>query len=531
MINQTSVYTIVLFFILCFVLSIHYSKGKTSLVEYFLAKKDFNWFIVGFVAFVTNTAATTFITISAWSFRDGLAVFNFELTGIICCIILSLVFGRIYLANNIYTTPEYISKRFNNTTGYITSVLLIFMYIMSRISVILICTALVADFFLGIDLFTSSLFIIIFCGVYSIVGGQRTIVMTGFVIGWIMLVGGLLLPAFILTNAELGIKLTELPNNYLSLLKPIGKDTFSWPGVLLGMPIIGIWYHCINHELVQKFLGSKNYLHFQAGALFHGYLKLLVFPLVILPGLLGFIICTEAQGDQLYPMLIFSYVPKSIQGIVICGFLASGMVALSASFNACSTLFTFDFYRKIYPNANDFVLMNIGKIATIVIVIVSMIWVVLLQTLHSDIFLFVTSVLTYFTPPFAVIYLTGVLWARATPRAAMYTLISGIVLSFVKFIISFMNNNGWIENPFWKFFAEYNFFYFTCLLFVFNLFTIIILSYMEPAQDMNSIKTLLLKNNWKWEMKLPADIAFQKRIYFAAGILFLTVVGIYIVYG
>ncbi len=530
MLDSISTYTIVAFFILCFVIAVHYSKGKTTLAQYFLAKNGFNWFVVGFVAFVTNTAATTFITISAWSFRDGLAVFNFELTGIICCIILSLVFGRIYMANNIYTTPEYIGKRFNNTTASITSVLLIFMYIMSRISVILICIALVANFFLGIDIYTSSLFMIIFCGVYSIVGGQRAIVMSGFVIGWILLIGGLLLPFFILTTGEINTKVINFSGTYLSLVRPIGEDTFSWPGVLIGMPIIGIWYHCINHELIQKFLGSKNYLHFQAGALFHGYLKLLVFPLVILPGLLGYFLCSDANADKIYPLLIFSYVPKSIQGIVISGFVASGMVALSASFNACSTLFTFDFYRKIYPNANDFVLMNIGKIATIVIVIVSMIWVVLLQTLHSNIFLFVTSVLTYFTPPFAAIYLVGVLWSRATPNAAMYTLISGIVLSFSKFIITFMNNNGWIENELLKYMAEYNFFYFATLLFALNLVTIIGLSYLEPAQDINSIKTLLLKNNLKWELTSTGDIAFQKRIYVAASILFAAVVMIYIIF-
>ncbi len=530
MINSISLYTIITFLILVFVCAIHYSKGKSTLAEYFLAKNGFNWFIIGFVAFITNTAATTFITISSWSFIDGLVVFNFELTGILCCIILSLVFGRIYMSNNIYTTAEYIGKRFNNATAYITSILLIFMYIISRISVILICIGLVADFFLGIDIYTSSLFMIIFCGVYSIIGGQRTIIMTGFIMGWIVLIGGLLLPIFILSKEDINSKIIELPDNFLSLLRPIGKDPFSWPGVLIGMPIIGIWYHCINHELVQKFLGSKNYLHFQAGALFHGYLKLLVFPLVILPGILGYFICAGVNSDKIYPLLIFSYVPKSIQGIVICGLLTSGMVSLSASFNACSTLFTFDFYRKIYPNANDFVLMNIGRIATIIIVIVSMIWLVLLQTFNSNIFLFVTSILTYFTPPFAVIYLTGVLWARATPRAALYTLVSGITIGFIKFTITFMNNNDWIINATLKYIAEFNFLYFTIILFALNLFTIIILSYMEPAQDINSIKTLLLKNNWKWELKSASDIAFQKRIYVAAIGLFMIIVGIYAVF-
>ncbi len=530
MIDQISSYTIIVFFILCFVLAVHYSKGKLTLAQYFLAKNNFNWFIVGFVAFITNTAASTFITISSWGFRDGVAAFNFELTGIVCCIVLSLIFGRIYMSNNIYTTPEYIGKRFNSTTAYTTSFLLIFMYIVSRISVILICIAMVANYFLGIDIYTSSIFIILFCGVYSIVGGQRTIMMTGFVIGWILLFGALLVTYFVWGDAIAINKATGLSEDYMHLLRPVGKDTFSWPGVLFGMPIIGIWYHCINHELVQKFLGSKNYLHFQAGALFHGYLKLLVFPLVILPAILGYVVCKEVDSEMIYPVMIYSFVPKSLQGIAICGFMASGMVALSATFNACSTLFTFDFYKKIYPQANDFVLMNIGKIATIVIVIVSMIWVVLLQTLHSNIFLFVTSVLTYFTPPFAVIYLTGVLWARATPRAALYTLISGIGLSFMKFVIAFMNNNNWIENPTMKWIAEFNFFYFTILLFLFNLLTIVALSYTEPAQDINSIKSLLLKNNWKFELKSPADIAFQKRIYVAAGVLFMIVVGVYILF-
>ena len=520
LLDNYSLYTLIAFFLLCSAAAIYFSRGKITSLDYFLANRNYPWYIVGFIAFLSNASNNSIFSFSSRTSFLGLVAFNAELTGIIACVVLSLVFGRIYQKNNFYTTSQFIEARFNPTASYITSLLLIFMCIASRISAILICASAMINYFFGFDMYTTSIVMIIFCGVYSIVGGQRTIIMTGIFMGFFVLTGTLLLTFFVSTHYSPGT--TVYPNDYFKLLRPYSsEEQFSWIGVLVALPILGVWYHCINQMLVQNFLSSKNEQHFQAGALFHGYLKLLLFPMAVLPGIMAFQLCNNSTELLLYPTLIHTYVPVAWQGLIISGIMGAAMIALSASFNACSTLFTFDFYKKLYPNATDFVLMNIGKIATILIAIISMIWMVLLKAMYENVSQMITSALSYFTPPLVAVYLLGILWKRATPKAAVWTLAIGFIIGITKFSIAIPSVDFWGGNETMIFISKFGRYNFTVLFFFFTLALMIGLSYLEPAQPIEKIKPYLLRYNW------PKADAFQKRIYVAAILLVGIISGIY----
>jgi SSS family solute:Na+ symporter len=520
LLDNYSIGTIIIFVLLCTIAAIYFSRGKITTPDYFLANRKYAWYIIGFIAFLSNTSNNSIFSFSSRTSFLGLVAFNAELTGILACVILSLVFGRIYHKNNFYTTSQYIEARFNRTASYITSFLLIFMCVASRISAILICASSLINYFFGFDMYTTSIILIIFCGSYSIVGGQRTIIMTGIFMGIFVLTGTFLLTYFLSTHYTVGASV--YPENYFKLIRPYStEEQFSWLGVLVALPILGVWYHCINQMLVQNFLSSKNEQNFQAAALFQGYLKLLLIPIAVIPGILAYQLCYNSTELLLYPTLIKTYVPAPWQGLIISAILSTAMIALSASFNACSTLFTFDFYQKIYPKANEFVLMNIGKIATIIISIFSMIWMVLLKAMYENVSQMITSALSYFTPPLVAVYLLGILWKRATPKASVWTLAIGFIIGIAKFSIAIPPVEFWGENETMIFISKIGRYNFTVVFFFFMLALMVGLSYLEPAQPLEKIKPYLLRYNW------PKTDAFQKRIYVAAFLLVGIIVGIY----
>ncbi|MCU0431128.1 MAG: sodium/solute symporter [Cytophagaceae bacterium] len=530
MLTELNITVYGLFFFACLIIAIKSSKGKPTLAEYFLARGQFNWVIVGFVAFATNSSITVFINIGEWAYREGMIAFNFELTGILCCVILSFLFSKIYHRNKIYTTAEYMEKRFGGILPYITSFLLIFMYIVSRISVVLFSAGVFLNYFWGIDIYTSSIILCGFCGVYSVIGGQRTILMNGILLGVFILVGTGLLNFFIWAEYS-ALPQPNFPSEYFQLLRDWKNSNFNWVHVLIGGPIIGIWYHCVNQELVQKFMASKDEWHFQAGALFHGYLKLLVFIMVICPALMAYqLLGTSTEKYSVFPLLIDTYVPELVKSFVLVGFIASALIGLSASFNACATLFTFDFYRKMYPKANDFVLMNIGKLATILIVIVSMVWMVLLKSIPGNLINFVSSVLTYFTPPFAVVFLAGITWKKCTSQAATITLLIGLALGVSKFIIAFTHTIAPFSQPWLRSIGSFNFFEFCIASFALCAVLIIVISLIWKEEKITSIDHLVFQWPSKEIVLSRKNSIFQKRIHFFSLLLLIIVAAIYITF-
>ena len=75
------------------------------------------------------------------------------------------------------------------------------------------------------------------------------------------------------------------------------------------------------------------------------------------------------SSDQAFPALVKELLPSGMRGLVAGGLLAALMSSLSSVFNSCSTLFTMDIYSKIRPGRSEKELINVGRIATAVVVL------------------------------------------------------------------------------------------------------------------------------------------------------------------
>ena len=152
-----------------------------------------------------------------------------------------------------------------------------------------------------------------------------------------------------------------LPPDFFHMMKPATDPAFPWTGIFFGAPILGIWYWCTDQMIVQRVLGAKSEEDARGGALFCGLLKILPVFVLVLPGLIARALYPDIKGDDAYPTLVVRLLPSGIIGLMVAALLAALMSSLSATFNSASTLVTFDFYKKLNPEASEARLVAVGR--------------------------------------------------------------------------------------------------------------------------------------------------------------------------
>src|SRR5262249_41455876 len=208
---------------------------------------------------------------------------------------------------------------------------------------------------------------------------------------------------------------------------------FPWTGIIFGAPILGIWYWCTDQHIVQRVLAAKNIPQARTGTIFAGYLKILPVFIFVLPGVVAAALFSDIKGDSAYPSLVTRLLPDGIKGLVLAGMLAALMSSLASAFNACSTLLTWDVYKKVRPNASEERLVQIGRASTVILVGLGLVWIPFMKYISPQIFIYLQSVQAYIAPPIAACFLFGVLSKRLTGRAAVATLLAGFVVGALRF--------------------------------------------------------------------------------------------------
>jgi len=273
-----------------------------------------------------------------------------------------------------------------------------------------------------------------------------------------------------------------LPVDYFSMFKPSSHADFPWTGILFGAPILGIWYWCTDQFIVQRVLAAKNINHARSGAIFAGFLKILPVFILVLPGLVAAVLFPGIEGDEAYPMLVTSHLlPIGIKGIVIAALLAALMSSLASVFNSSSTLFTMDFYKNIKPSASENELVLVGRLATTVLVILGILWVPLIRSVSSQLFVYLQSVQGYISPPIAAVFLFGIFWKRANGRGAIYALVGGGILGAARLIMEILTKRSGLDFGILDWYATMNFLHFATMLFVISAAILLLVSLLSEA--------------------------------------------------
>jgi SSS family solute:Na+ symporter len=491
---------IALYFIVVFAIGFYFARrGRTS-EDYFLASRDVGWFAIGASLFVSNISTEHFIGLAGSGATSGLAVGHFEWLACLILLLLGWVFVPFYLRSNVFTMPEFLERRFNRNCSVYLAAISILAYIFTKISVHLYAAAIVLERVVGWSPMTAAVILVIATGVYTVAGGLAAVIYTDLVQTVILLIGAVVLTVIGLfeVGGFSGLR-AALPADYFHMIKPMSDPEFPWTGIFLGAPILGIWYWCTDQVIVQRVLSAKDQGHARAGTIFAGFLKVLPVFVLVLPGMIALARYPQlftvtnghvTNGDIAYPTLIVNLLPSGLVGLMIAALLAALMGSMSAVFNSASTMVTLDFYKRLRPQASESQLVNMGRIATVLMVGLGILWVPFIHLLSSQLYIYLQSVQAYVSPPIAVCFILGILWTRPNGTGAFASLLTGFVLGAARFVFEVLDKTEHYDSGLIRWLVDMNFLHYAIFMFVVCAVVLIGVSLVTPPPDRRKLAGL-----------------------------------------
>ncbi|KAJ7305995.1 hypothetical protein JRQ81_010361 [Phrynocephalus forsythii] len=426
--------------------------------------------LIGASLFASSEGSGLFIGLAGTGAAGGIAVAGFEWNATYVLLALAWVFVPVYVSSGIVTMPEYLQKRFGGERirTYLSSLSLL-LSIFTKISTDLYSGALFVQVCLGWNLYLSTVLMLLVTAVYTIAGNSAllwglTLVM---VAGAIILavtafgkIGGYhnleeaylrAVPSKIIPNASCHLPRLDAMHLFWD---PVSGD-LPWTGMTFGLLVLATWYWCTDQDLAER----KKYTHLHLACLSACVCDSLQRPdnyFILNPPLSPFVAvsddvgcvdpkeCTRVCGAEVgcsniaYPKLVIELMPSGLRGLMIAVMMAALMSSLTSIFNSSSALFTMDIWRKIRPGAREKELLLVGRIVTVVLVVVSVVWIPILQNSNSgQLYIYIQSVTSYLAPPVTAVFLLAVFWTRANEQGAFWGLMVGLAVGLSRLALEF----------------------------------------------------------------------------------------------
>ena len=492
--------------------------------DYFLAGRNAGWFVIGASIFASNIGSEHVVGLAGTGFESGTPMAHYELHAWIV-LLLGWLFLPFYIRSGVYTTPEFLEKRFDSRSRWFLSVFSLLAYVLTKVSITIYAGGIVVSELLGIPFWYGAIGVVIFTGIYTVIGGLKAVIYTETLQTVILIFGSLLITILGLYEVggwgQLRETVTSVSPDHFDMWRPISDPNFPWTGMLIGGTIVGIWYWCTDQYIVQRTLAANNITIARRGAIFGAYLKLLPILIFLMPGIIAFALTLQQpetyivdRADRAFPMLVKTLLPVGIKGLVAGGLMAALMSSLASVFNSCSTIFTIDIYKKIKPDMSEKSLIKIGKIATFVIVLLGIIWIPIMDKIGGGVmYQYLQNVQSYIAPPLTAVFLLGIIWKRVTSDGAIYTLVSGLILlilrlgSEIYFQEEILSGTGGQGIAFT--FATINFAHMAIFMFIFSVFICICVSLMTVQPDYGKIEGLSF-GTMTHQMKKEFQNSFNK---------------------
>jgi len=445
-------------------------RKKTTSKEYFLAGKSLGWFTIGSSLFASNISTIHLVGLAAAGASVGIVMGNFEWMASFCLIALALFFAPFYFRSGISTLPEFLERRYSPKARTFLAAIAIFGALLIHIGISLYAGATLFKEFLGIPVIWSILIISGVTVIYTVLGGLKAVVVTETIQTFLLLGGAVLITVLgIQYLPEAGVHnyaefKAQLEPDQMSMVHSIYNEKgdlnqYSWLAILLGYPVLGIWYWCSDQTIVQRVLGSRSERDGQNGALFAGFLKILPLFLMVIPGVIALVLSKNGllsfgsldNGDPDYnttlPSMINLLVPVGLKGLLTAGLLAALMSTIAAALNSCATLISVDIVKRLKPGLNDAQEVKIGRISAGVIMVLAMLWSTQ-GGQFTTIFEAINKIPMIFAPAVTTVLVFGVFWKRGTNQAALATFAIGCAVGLVYFVMDMKSvGNAILENP------------------------------------------------------------------------------------
>ena len=508
--------------------------------DYFLAGRHLGWFIVGASIFASNIGSEHLVGLAGTGATDGVAMAHYELHAW-CLLVLGWVMVPFYMRSKVFTMPEFLEKRFSPASRTVLSVISLVAYVLTKIAVGIFAGGIVFSVllpemnFMGLDSFwIGSVLVIVFTGIYTVLGGLRAVAYTEALQTVVLVVGSILVTVFGLQalggweelRAIVGSDMFNLwkplvPAGVESTWAPVREagrmawyfnDNYPWLGMLFCAPIIGLWYWTTDQYIVQRALGAPNESEARRGSIAAAFLKLLPVFIFIIPGMIAFALAKSGQvpaiqnelfgadgqlirdnAQKAFPLLVVNVLPAGIRGLVVAGLLAALMSSLAGVFNASSTLFTMDFYSRLRPDVSQHQLVWVGRIATTVMVIIGLFWIPVIRG-GKGLYDYLQGVQAYLAPPIFVVFFLGVFNKRLNAKGCMTALIAGFAMGLFRLAIDtpvkLVDGFAYTEGSFFWVINNIFFQYYSLVIFIVCVVVMIVVSKLTEAPVYEKISGL-----------------------------------------
>lgn len=499
-------------------------QKQNNAADYFLGGKDATWIAIGASIFASNIGSEHLIGLAGSGAASGMAMAHWEIQGWMI-LILGWVFVPFYSRSMVYTMPEFLERRYNSASRTILSLISLISYVLTKVAVTVYAGGLVfqevfgIDTLWGIDFFwIAAIGLVLITALYTIFGGMKSVLYTSVLQTPILLLGSLII--LVLGLKELGgwdqmmsicsqVKVNEYGDTMTNLIRDNRDAQFPWLGALIGSAVIGFWYWCTDQYIVQRVLSGKNERESRRGTIFGAYLKLLPVFLFLIPGMIAFALHQQsgsflpllANGnlntDAAFPTLVAKLLPAGVKGLIVCGILAALMSSLASLFNSSAALFTIDFYQRYRPNTDPKKLVRIGQAATVVIVVLGILWIPIMRSIGNVLYLYLQDVQSVLAPGIAAAFLMGICWKRTSAQGGMWALISGLVIGLCRLGAKIYYSNAGVvpggdtSNWFQYLFYDCNWLFFCGWMLVFCLVVAIVVSLFTQKPDEAKIQGLV----------------------------------------
>jgi len=525
-------------------------KKDKDTSDYFLAGRDATWLAIGASIFASNIGSEHLVGLAGTGAETGMAMAHWEIHAWVI-LILGWLFVPFYARSKVFTMPEFLERRYNPQARSFLSVISVVSYVLTKVAVTVYAGGVVfKDVFnisyisfwgYQVDFFwVSAIGLVLLTGLYTTFGGMKAVLYTSVLQTPILLIGSIAI--LILGLIKIGgwnelmeicrTNVTIHGDDMTSLIRSAKDTDFPWTGVLLGSALIGFWYWCTDQFIVQRVLSGRDMKQARRGAIFGSYLKLTPVFIFLIPGMIayamhqkGMIVLTDK--DSAFSTLVTELLPIGFKGIVVGGILAALMSSLASLFNSSAMLFTVDFYQKYVPNASDRHYVIVGRIATVVIVLLGIAWIPVMKGLGKVLYEYLQEVQSLLAPGIAAVFLLGILSKRTTPAAGFYGLVIGFVLGMIRLGINVFKERIAEGNIIHDVFIKTNTYHYECWLFGIVVISMIIISYLSKAKDAASIQGLTIgsstaaqraevRDSWnKWDVINSAVIITIVLIFYA----------------
>lgn len=412
---------------------VSFVKKKKADENLFLAGNSLGWGSIGFTMWGTNVGPNMLVASASIGYTTGIVAGNFGWFAFLFIFLLAVVFAPRYLGARVQTLPEFMGKRFGQSTRNILAWYTIATVLISWLALTLFAGGILVGQILNLPMWLSVLVLIGISAFFTVAGGLKAIAFTNVFQMLLLIVVSLILTIVGVEKAGGPMTLFHsTPASYWNLFLPMSDPNYPWLAFVLGYPIMGVWFWCTDQSMVQSVLGAKSLRQGQMGANFTGWLKILDVVLFIIPGIACFALFPHLKNpDEAYMTMVTRLLPAGMVGMVMAVLIAALVSTIDSALNSLSTVFTVDIYVKKYkPQATQKEIVTIGRVVTVLGALVAVFLTLAINSIKGlklfDIF---QAVLGFLAPPMSVVFLFGVLWKKTTTRAANLTLSAGTVFS------------------------------------------------------------------------------------------------------